>query len=125
MFCTQYAARYKPKYNQDFIVILGCKIRDDGTPLPLLKGRIDRALEFYHSQLEKTGKQACFIPSGGKGNNEIISEAQSMKNYLVENGIDESIIYPETESSTTLENMMFSRVDGIATCNVSVMIFVS
>lgn len=109
MFCTQYAARYKPKYNQEFIVILGCKIRDDGTPLPLLRGRIDRALEFYRKQLEETGKQACFIPSGGKGNDEIISEAESMKNYLVENGIDESIIYPETESSTTLENMMFSK----------------
>ncbi len=109
MYCTQYAAKYEPKYNQDFIVILGCKIRDDGTPFPLLRGRIDRALEFYYKQLEKTGRQACFVPSGGKGNDEIISEAESMKNYLLEKGIDESIIYPETASSTTLENMKFSK----------------
>lgn len=109
MICTQYAAKHEPKYNQDFIVILGCKVGRDGEPLPLLRGRIDRALDFYHNQLEKTGKQACFIPSGGKGTDEVISEAQSIKNYLVEKGIDESIIYPETRSTTTLENMRFSK----------------
>ncbi len=109
MFCTQYAAMHEPKYNQDFIVILGCKVGKDGKPLPLLRGRIDRALDFYRKQLEKTGKQACFIPSGGKGSDEVISEAECMKNYLVEQGVDESIIYPETESATTLQNMKFSK----------------
>ena len=109
MFCTRYAARHEPKYNQDFIIILGCKIGKDGKPLPLLRGRIERALDFYHKQLEKTGKHACFIPSGGKGSDEVMSEAECMKNYLIENGIDESIIFPETESETTLQNMKFSK----------------
>jgi uncharacterized SAM-binding protein YcdF (DUF218 family) len=107
--CTQYAAKHEPKYNQDFIMILGCKIRNDGTPTPLLKGRIDRAVEFYGRQLEATGKKAYFIPSGGKGDDEVISEAESMKNYLIEKGIDESIIHPEKKSTTTLENMRFSK----------------
>ncbi len=31
-----------------------------------------------------------------------------MKNYLIEKGIDESIIFPETESATTMQNMTFS-----------------
>ncbi|MBR3018757.1 MAG: YdcF family protein [Clostridia bacterium] len=109
IYCTQYAARREPEYDQDFIVILGCQIGKDGKPLPLLRGRIDRALEFYHRQLEQTGKQARFIPSGGKGGDEVISEAECMKNYLTEQGIDESIIYPETQSSTTLQNMVFSK----------------
>lgn len=109
MYCTQYAAKYEPKYNQDFIVVLGCQISKDGKPLPLLRGRIDRALEFYYKQLEQTGKQAYFIPSGGKGGDEVISEAECMKNYLVEQGIDESIIYLETQSATTLQNMEFSK----------------
>lgn len=107
--CTQYAARHEPKRNQDFIVILGCKVAKDGKPLPLLRGRIDRALEFYKKQLNDTGRQACFIPSGGKGSDEVISEAECMKNYLVEKGVDESIIFPETQSTTTLENMRFSK----------------
>ena len=38
-----------------------------------------------------------------------MSEAECMKNYLVENGIDESLIFPETRSTTTLENMKFSK----------------
>ncbi|MBQ6570245.1 MAG: YdcF family protein [Clostridia bacterium] len=108
-YCTNYAARHTPEYNKDFIIILGCKTRPDGTPLPLLRGRIDRAIEFYREQLEKSGRQACFIPSGGKGSDEIMPEAQSMKNYLVEHGIDESIIFPEDKSTTTLENMKFSK----------------
>ncbi len=107
--CTQYAAQHMPKRNQDFILILGCKIRKDGTPLPLLKGRIDRAIEFYNMQLQETGKDAVFIPSGGKGRDEVISEAEAVKNYLVENGIDESKILPETSSGNTLENMKFSK----------------
>ena len=90
-------------------MILGCQIGRDGKPLPLLRGRIDRALAFYHKQLEQTGKQACFIPSGGKGKDEVISEAECMKNYLVAQGIDESLIYPEAQSATTLQNMIFSK----------------
>ena len=109
MYCTQYTAKREPEYDQDFIVILGCQIGRDGRPLPLLRGRIDRALEFYYRQLEQTGKQACFIPSGGRGSDEVISEAESMKNYLVEQGIDERIIFPETRSATTLQNMEFSK----------------
>ena len=87
-------------------MILGCQIGRDGKPLPLLRGRIDRALAFYHKQLEQTGKQACFIPSGGKGKDEVISEAECMKNYLVAQGIDESLIYPEAQSATTQQNMI-------------------
>lgn len=109
MFCTQYAAWHEPKYNQDFIIILGCRIGDDGKPMPLLQGRIDRALAFYRRQLEETGRQACFIPSGGQGGDEVMSEAACMKNYLIGQGIDASLIFPETESTTTLENMLFSR----------------
>ncbi len=113
--CTFYASRHVPKYNQDFIVILGCKTRKDGTPLPLLKGRIDKALSFFKAQTEQTGNIPVFIPSGGQGSDEIMPEAESMKNYLIENGIDEKLIIPETQSTTTLENMRFSKkiADGL------------
>jgi uncharacterized SAM-binding protein YcdF (DUF218 family) len=90
-------------------MILGCKVKNDGTPTPLLRGRIDRAVEFYKKQTASGEKTPYFIPSGGKGSDEVISEGECMKNYLIENGIDESIIFPETESTTTLENMKFSK----------------
>ena len=108
IICLQRAGTYKPKFNKDFIIILGCAIKKDGTLYPLLKGRVDRAIDFYKEQLEATGKKAVFVPSGGQGSDEVISEGEAMRRYLLEQGIPEEQIMPETESTTTLENMMFS-----------------
>ena len=60
MFCAVAATRYKPEPELDYIIILGCAIRRDGTPTPLLKGRIMRAFDFEKAQYEKTGKHAKF-----------------------------------------------------------------
>ena len=102
-------ARYKPRYNKDFIIILGCAIKADGTPLPLLKGRIDKALEFRNKQKEQTGKELIFVTSGGQGKNEVISESASMKKYLLEHGVPESQIIEEDKSTNTYQNMKFSK----------------
>ncbi len=109
MICGVIAAKHKPSYNKDYLIILGCGIREDGTLLPLLRGRVDKAIEFYYEQLEKTGKKAVFVPSGGQGSDEIISEGEAMKRYLIEQGIPEEQIMPETKSTNTLENMKFSK----------------
>ena len=107
--CLQRAGRYRPAYNKDFIIILGCAIRKDGTLYPLLRGRVDKAIEFYRAQYKETGKKAVFVPSGGQGSDEIISEGEAMKRYLLEQGIEEEQIMAETRSATTLENMRFSQ----------------
>lgn len=104
-----YVSKYTPKYDKDYIIILGCKIKPDGTLYNLIKGRADKAIEFYNAQLEKTGKAACFIPSGGKGSDEIMAEGEAVKNYLIEQGIPEEHIIAETQSATTRENMKFSK----------------
>lgn len=102
-------ATYRPDMDIDYIIILGCAIRKDGTPTPLLKGRIDRALAFRNEQVAKTGKQPVFITSGGQGSDEIVSESECMKRYLVEAGIPESHILEENKSTSTYENMKFSK----------------
>ncbi len=109
-----YVSKHTPEYNKDFIIILGCMIKPDGTLYPLIRGRADKAVEFYEKQLENTGKAACFIPSGGQGDDEIMPEAEAMKNYLISRGIPEDRIIPETASATTKENMEFSKkiIDG-------------
>ena len=94
------AARHIPEFNKDCIIILGCQIKKDGTLTKLLKERADRAIEFGKMQKEKTGKDIIFVPSGGKGDDEVISEAQAIKNYLMEQGIDEGNIY----DSITIQN---------------------
>lgn len=102
------AVKKRVDYNKDYIIILGCKIRRDGTLPPLLRGRVERALEFRNEQLKATGKDLIFIPSGGKGNDEIISEAEAMSNYLIERGIDNNKIILEDKSTSTYENIKFS-----------------
>ena len=103
------AARHEPDKDKDYMLILGCAIRKDGTPTPLLRGRIDRAIEFYEAQKTETGKELTFITSGGQGSDEVISESACMKRYLMEQGIPEERIIEENKSTNTLENMLFSK----------------
>lgn len=103
------AAKFIPAYDKDYIIILGCAIAKDGKPLPLLRGRIDRALQFAKEQYKRMGKMPKFVPSGGQGSDECISEAESMKNYLISQGVKENYILPEAKSVNTLENMKFSK----------------
>ena len=101
--------KYEPERDKDFLIILGCGLKKDGTPTPLLRGRCDRALAFDKKQREETGKELTFITSGGQGENEANSESLAMKNYLIENGIPEERIIEEDRSADTFENMKFSK----------------
>ena len=103
------AARCEPEPNRDFIIVLGCGIRKDGTPTPLLRGRIDRALAFAEKQKAQTGKEPIFITSGGQGPDEVISESACMKRYMMERGVPEDRIVEEDRSTDTAENMRFSK----------------
>ena len=102
-------SRYVPDFNQDYMIILGCGLQKDGSPTPLLKGRIDCALNFYHQQLTNTGKELRFICSGGQGEDEVCSEAKAMQRYLLGQGIQEANICLEEASGSTHENMLFSK----------------
>lgn len=109
VYCNVLASRHNPKYDKDFVIILGSKIKDDGTLTPLLKGIVDRALEFAKNQKENTNKDIIYIPSGGKGSDEVISEGEAIKKYLLKQGIPEESIIVENKSVNTKENMLFSK----------------
>ena len=105
IICT----RYEPEKDKDFIIILGCGLKKDGTPTNLLKGRIDRALLFSEKQKAETGREPIFVTSGGRGPDEVNSESFAMKNYLLEHGVPEERIIEEDRSKDTFENMKFSK----------------
>ena len=109
LYCNIKASSHVPNYDKDYIIILGCKVKKDGGLTPLLKSRVDKAISFYNEQLSKTKKNLVFIPSGGKGSDEVISEAEAMRNYLVEQGISKKNILIEDKSCSTYENMLFSN----------------
>lgn len=98
-----YRSRKKPE--REYVIVLGCGIREDGGVTPLLRGRLDAAIAAY----EGGGRQAKIICSGGQGPDEVVSEAQAMANYLLEQGIPEADIILEDKSTTTEENLRFSR----------------
>ena len=98
------AARHIPSFDKDYIIIHGCQIRKDGTLTKLLQSRADRAVEFAQMQKKATGKDIIFIPSGGKGSDEVISEAEAIANYLRSLGIPESSMILEDKSTNTYEN---------------------
>ena len=84
----------------DYIIIHGAGL--DGTrPTPLLAGRIDKALELWSKQHQ----QGKFVASGGQGADEVVSEAQAMRNYLLEKGVPADAILMEDKSTTTWENL--------------------
>lgn len=109
LYCNIMAGKHKPKFDKDFVIILGSKIRDDGSLTPILKARVEKAIQFAKEQEEKSNKNIIFIPSGGKGQDEVIAEAEAMKNYLIENGIRQERIIIENKATNTLQNMRFSK----------------
>jgi uncharacterized SAM-binding protein YcdF (DUF218 family) len=109
LYCNIKAALHTPKYDKDFVIILGSKIKNDGSLTPLLKGRVDKTIDFGKKQYNSNKKKIVYVPSGGKGNDEVIAEARAIANYLKENGIDKEHIIIEDKSTNTIENMTFSK----------------
>lgn len=50
------------------------------------------------------------VLSGGQGDDEPVSEAAAMRDYLVFNGVKEEQLILETRSTSTVENIAYSRV---------------
>lgn len=93
------------KSNYDAIIVLGAGLIDGLRPSRTLLNRLNKAIEIYNL----SNKKAYIIASGGKGANEKISEAEAMKNYLIEKGIDKEQIILEAQSTSTYENLKFSK----------------
>lgn len=97
-----------PKRKQyDFIIIHGAGLLDGERVTPLLKRRIDKAVEAFKKSKNPNIK---LIASGGKGADEKVSEAQAILNYLMEEtDVPRESVLLEEESRTTYENLLFSK----------------
>ncbi|MDO5572749.1 MAG: YdcF family protein [bacterium] len=89
----------KPQDNLSYVVVLGAGVRGTTPTRPLLL-RMKRAYEYMEANPD-----TMLIASGGQGTGEDISEAECIKRYLVEQGIDESRILLEDKSTSTEENL--------------------
>ncbi len=87
----------------DYIVVLGNKLNQNQPSAALLK-RLEKA-EFLATKYEN----AQIVVSGGVSRGNTMSEAETMKNYLVSQGVNESRIIVEDRSKSTRENMKYVK----------------
>ena len=92
-----------PETDCDYLLVLGAKVNSNGPSLAL-RNRIDAAYDYLMAHPD-----CAAILSGGQGADEPMSEAQCMYNELVAMGIDPQRLWMEDQSTTTWENMKFSR----------------
>lgn len=92
-----------PEENADYLIVLGAGLRGE-RPSVVLRNRINAAAEYL---LENPGSKV--VVSGGQGSDELISEAEAMRRGLVELGIEETRIFMEDQSTSTNENLTFSK----------------
>lgn len=86
----------------DYLLVLGAQWKTSG-PSNVLRRRLDMALEYLGENPD-----TIVIVSGGRGPDEIISEAAGMRQYLIDAGVAEERILTEDRSTSTSENLAFS-----------------
>lgn len=92
----------KPEADLDYIIVLGAQVKKEIPSKALLK-RLVKAEEYL-----KENPHTIAVLSGGQGSGEAITEAEAMRRYLVENGIQEKRLILEKRSTNTKENMEYS-----------------
>ncbi|MBF4570568.1 YdcF family protein [Plantibacter sp. VKM Ac-2880] len=100
-------SRFRHTVVPDVVVILGSGLIDGQVP-PLLRSRLDLALRIHRSARPGT-RRPLLIPSGGQGDDEPRPEGVAMAEYLIANGAEPTDVLPETESTSTRENLLRSR----------------
>lgn len=98
-------ANFNDISNIDYVIVLGAGVKEDRPSLEL-KYRLDSAIEF----VKKEGSSSKIIVCGGRGSDEENSEAFVMEKYLLEHGIDKSMIIKEEKSTTTYENIQYADI---------------
>lgn len=81
------------------IVVLGAA-QYDGVPSPVLRGRLDRALELY-----ERGLAPVIVVTGGRQQGDRFTEAAAGYDYLRDRGVPDEAIRREEQGRTTWESL--------------------
>jgi uncharacterized SAM-binding protein YcdF (DUF218 family) len=103
--------RETAKRKPDYIVILGAGINGRKMLQPQMQ-RVQVGMKYMRKYAD-----IKVVLSGGRGYGEDISEAEAMRIYLVQHGINHDQIIMEQKSSNTIENIKFTsellnNIDG-------------
>jgi len=89
--------------NADYLIVLGSGLVNNKETKTMID-RIDKAVSYLNKN-----PNCKVLVSGGITSNNTVSEASVMKRLLIERNIDENRIIVEDKSTTTIENMLFSK----------------
>ena len=96
------AGQQAPEEALPYIVVLGAQVKDSG-PSASLQERIDAAYDYLVAHPDTIA-----IVSGGKGDDEPITEAQCMYDCLIGMGISPDRVIKEEQATSTWGNLNFS-----------------
>ena len=82
----------------DVILVLGAA-EYSGRPSPVLRARLDHALELFRQQLAPR-----ILTTGGAGGDPVFTEGGVGRSYLMSHGVPSEAIIVETEGESTLES---------------------
>jgi len=112
----RYYARRDEARPADAIAVFGAA-EYDGRPSPVLRARLDHALELY-----RRGLAPLIITLGGGEAEDLHSEGGVGHDYLLAHGVPESAIIAETESDNTEQSAerlaVIARENGLRTIDV-------
>lgn len=98
----------------DAIVVFGAA-EYSGHPSPVLRARLDHALELFHQ-----GLAPVIITTGGAAADPFFSEGGVGRDYLMRHGIPERSLIAETQGSDTAESAkrvaVIMRANGLHSC---------
>lgn len=85
--------------DNDAIIVLGAGVKDDGTPSDILADRLETSLEVFEDKVANT-----FVLSGDHSR-EDYNEVGAMKDYILDNNIDERVIFMDHAGFSTYDTM--------------------
>ncbi|MFD0555033.1 YdcF family protein [Streptomyces rectiviolaceus] len=100
--------RLRVRRKADYVVVLGSGLVGGSTVPPLLASRLKRA-QAVHARLAERGGSPVLITSGGQGPDEDVPESHAMADHLIAHGFPADLIEREDRSTTTEENLRFSK----------------
>lgn len=99
-------------------IVLGFKLKDNGSVASILKKRLNKAADFY----SKCKIQKILLSGGAPSKRSRVSESCAMYDYLVSMGLPRNALIKEEKSRDTFGNAIFSKkiVDRIKPAKIFV-----
>ena len=89
--------------DSDAVIVLGCQVYADGQLSPQLELRLQAALDTYRTD------PRLIIVTGGQGEGEPGPEGQIMREWLISQGVPETDVIAECESTNTRQNLLYAK----------------